>query len=372
MKRIPELDGLRGVAILMVLAYHYGGWEWGWTGVDLFFVLSGFLIGGILMDNKSATNYYSVFYTRRAYRILPLYAVTIAMLPLLLATHYEWFTVGNKIPWYAYATFTQNFWMVKLEKLGTMALAVSWSLAIEEQFYLTLPIIVRNVSRSTLIRICCYGIALAPVLRIGVGLWHPHNWIALWALMPMRMDALLLGVLAAWIVRSEHMLTKLRAHNGRAIFILTCGVAMLYRFTPTVDNPIMQSFGYTWIAFFYACVLLQVVTFDSYSAKMLRAKWLGYIGGLAYGIYLLHEIVLGLVFGFTGQGEPTIDWYHAPLIVICAILTIGLADLSFKCLEQPMLKRGARSKYHEMDTVLDVVGQSVAGSIVLQEQTQSH
>src|SRR5271155_4280107 len=148
MKRIPELDGLRGIAILMVLVYHYTGWRWGWTGVDLFFVLSGFLIGGILMDAKSATNYYSVFYTRRFYRIVPLYAVTVCMLPLLLATHYEWFTVGNKIPWYAYATFTQNFWMVKLEKLGTMALAVTWSLAIEEQFYLTLPIIVRNVSRT--------------------------------------------------------------------------------------------------------------------------------------------------------------------------------------------------------------------------------
>ena len=134
--RIRELDGLRGVAIAMVvyisfvpdhpgvsagsaLAYLQAAARLSWTGVDLFFVLSGFLIGGILLDSRDSTNYYSVFYKRRFFRIIPLYLVTLglsraALVSLKLGPGQRSYASGSRTeaaPWYGYLTFTQNFWM---------------------------------------------------------------------------------------------------------------------------------------------------------------------------------------------------------------------------------------------------------------------
>ena len=157
--RVPELDGIRGTAILVVVIFHWialpGVYilperlerllSFGWSGVDLFFVLSGFLIGGILFDARDATNYFKVFYMRRFYRILPLYGAiclsTVAIFYVHLSTH-AWLFDRAKIPWYAYLTFGQNFWIVTFRTLGNWPLAVTWSLAVEEQFYLTLPFVI--------------------------------------------------------------------------------------------------------------------------------------------------------------------------------------------------------------------------------------
>ena len=132
--RIRELDGLRGVAIGMVVIYHFfqstmevppgsvfsylqAAARLSWTGVDLFFVLSGFLIGGILLDSRDSTNYYSVFYKRRFFRIIPLYLVTLLVAPVLLtfglgpAGNHAMSLTQDAAPWYGYLTFTQNFWM---------------------------------------------------------------------------------------------------------------------------------------------------------------------------------------------------------------------------------------------------------------------
>jgi len=178
--RIPELDGLRGIAIGMVLLFHFGmpavyrpgtalsyalvPGRLAWSGVDLFFVLSGFLIGGILLDAKKSTNYFKVFYVRRFFRIVPAYAVALAIFILLelavsngglhrLAFLTEGKTgirtgVGNWIP---YIFFLQNLWMAASSSLG--ALDVTWSLAVEEQFYLTLPLMIRFLSPRQLVRI---------------------------------------------------------------------------------------------------------------------------------------------------------------------------------------------------------------------------
>ena len=169
--RIPALDGLRGIAILVVLLRHaifgvtsvqgieahsrfatfvIACGQLSWSGVDLFFVLSGFLIGGILLDARSSPRYFQTFYIRRAYRILPLYFLVIglSLLPHLLAqfsvaraTH----TTPLPLPWLSYATFTQNFWMAYLGVFGPSGMGITWSLAIEEQFYLSIPLLIRNV-----------------------------------------------------------------------------------------------------------------------------------------------------------------------------------------------------------------------------------
>src|SRR5882757_1657709 len=189
--RIPELDDLRGVAIAMVLVSHYAVFGFvtkhgsltsylkalpglGWSGVDLFFVLSGFLIGGILLDARESSNYFQVFYARRFFRIVPIYAVVLLFFAVAggvarsaQGRDFTWL-FANSMPWYAYATFTQNFWMVFHGSAGGNWLAPTWSLAVEEQFYLTLPLVVRFVSRQRLIVWLVLLVFCAPLLRMAL------------------------------------------------------------------------------------------------------------------------------------------------------------------------------------------------------------
>ncbi len=162
--RVPELDGLRGLAILLVIICHYvgnanhgavGKWQYrmlsafniGWSGVDLFFVLSGFLIGGILLDQRESLNYFRAFYMRRVFRILPLYyGWTLLFGVLVLAA--TWLAPGRfpvayqdlwQVP--VHLLFLQNFW-IGMQKWPWIWFVVTWSLAVEEQFYLVAPLLV--------------------------------------------------------------------------------------------------------------------------------------------------------------------------------------------------------------------------------------
>jgi peptidoglycan/LPS O-acetylase OafA/YrhL len=159
------LDGLRGIAILLVLLYH-GLFSIHFESAplirltaigklsrsddDLFFVSSGFLIGGILLDVKDSPHYFKTFYVRRAYQILPLYMAVLGIFLLRLISFHlfrDWF--GNPqpkhIPFLSYVFFFQNFWMVFLGSFGLAFLSPTWSLAVEEQFYLTAPLLVRRI-----------------------------------------------------------------------------------------------------------------------------------------------------------------------------------------------------------------------------------
>src|ERR1700739_188454 len=193
--RIPELDGIRGAAIASLLLYPYffltfqfrpgslpaylqATGRLGWSGVDLFFVLSGFLIGGILLDARKSSNYFKVFYTRRFLRIVPIYAVCLAgafglisIMRLDATGKFAWMWT-NQLPWTPYLVFLQNFWMAHRNTLGLFGLTVTWSLAVEEQFYLTLPLVIRILNPRQLIGALIVGILTAPILRIALhALW---------------------------------------------------------------------------------------------------------------------------------------------------------------------------------------------------------
>lgn len=185
---IPELDGIRGLAILLVVVYHYffepavvrpGSNLWhaiaplrlGWTGVDLFFVLSGFLIGGILLDARGASNFFRTFYIRRFYRIVPIYAVLLGLcffITFLVKRAYipefTWMT-ENRLPWTSYLCFGQNIWMAVHGSWGSGDLRPTWSLAVEEQFYLTLPIVIWFLETRLLRKVLVGIVAGVPVLR---------------------------------------------------------------------------------------------------------------------------------------------------------------------------------------------------------------
>jgi len=372
-KRIPEVDGLRGTAIGIVLIWHYfvvptvaapatplsyalvlGRLTW--SGVDLFFVLSGFLIGGILLDARNSTNYFKIFYTRRFFRIVPIYGAILLLFPALLfavqrANHadFTWLT-AHAMPWHSYWTFTQNFWMAHTVTLGANALGITWSLAIEEQFYLTLPFVVRFFSGRRLLACVLAGICFAPLARTAIRLLRPQNTITAFVLMPCRADALLLGVLAAFLLRNDLWKSRIQRNNlffAILVPVLLLGIAFLTLKSASADSLLMQTIGHTWLALFYVTVLVYSVSrTNSLLSRALRLKWLGGLGGIAYGTYLLHQFVQGILFGYIHAHEPRIMGGATLLTGIGAlVLTLVVARLSWLFFERPLIRFGHRSSY---------------------------
>jgi peptidoglycan/LPS O-acetylase OafA/YrhL len=371
--RIPELDGLRGIAILLVLYYHQVAIPLsalpissslpkpllslgllGWSGVDLFFVLSGFLIGGILLDARSSPNYFKTFYIRRAYRILPLYA---ALLVLLLAggllstrtVHTLHPLFAGPIPWLSYATFTQNIWMAAEGSFGALFLAVTWSLAIEEQFYLTLPFAIKFVKEKRFIGLLIGVIIAAPFVRMALYRLHTSNGLAPYVLMPCRADALVLGVLAAYSLRQRRVWDFLcsHAHLVRWAVGFLSVIVLFFAFKGySFISKQMISAGYTCMALLYASLLVLAVTQKGkLLSRFLQARPLIQIGQLAYGIYLIHEIISWFCHVYFAFGPPRSLQAELFAELLTLPLVYCIARLSWQFFEKPMLSLGYRYKY---------------------------
>lgn len=368
--RIPALDGLRGIAILLVLLRHgIFGLEsssafvrqilaigrLSGSGVDLFFVLSGFLIGGILLDARESRHYYSRFYARRAYRILPVYFAVATVflfrhLPLGALRPLVGRVSPLAIPWFAYLTFTQNFFMVHIGWFGPPAMVVTWSLAVEEQFYLAIPLIIRKIRPNRLAAMLFSVILTTPVLRILLRHTIANGDFACFAMMPARADALCWGVLSAYLVRRPGFWQQLRSRRvllGALVSILFAGVAvMTYRDYSILSFP-MTTWGYSWLALFYACCLLCVVSSSSgVWHRVLCNPALMRLGTLAYCTYLIHfplmkasRIVLCKFF----PSHPECSYVFGGLLAIAISLTI--AALSWEFFEKPLIRRGHRYQY---------------------------
>ena len=270
--RIPELDGIRGLAILSVLFYHYISIQGpappgsivdilqrlvilGSTGVDLFFVLSGFLIGGILLDAKDSSRYFSTFYTRRFFRIIPVYFAWIAVYILvarfggkhLLALSHS----GNAPPLgyivYDHYLFLQNFYLDKFHGLAGAWFDHTWSLAVEEQFYLVIPLLVFFLPRRAYKIFLYCVILLSPILRIVLLKTGILNAGLIGQLTFTRADVLAVGALAALYWREANARTWLQ-NNSRtiyaALFVLFLGVAAFWKWSPHHRDFAMQALGY--------------------------------------------------------------------------------------------------------------------------------
>jgi peptidoglycan/LPS O-acetylase OafA/YrhL len=350
-RRIPQLDGLRGVAIAMVLAFHYGANIFdaspqpvraflritglGWSGVDLFFVLSGLLIGGILMDARESSNYFRVFYRRRICRIFPLYFAFLAF--VFLPVHFQ-----SDIPWRDCVFFYQNFWMAIHNRFGDYILCPTWSLAVEEQFYLTLPALIYFVRPSRLIRMVIGGIILAPLIRLAMFMAHPQLTTALYVLLPCRMNALLLGVAAAYYLRQDGAWEFVLAHRRQlwiAIAVLTI-VCSLFLIRPSLSAPLNMLLGYDCLALLFVSILVASL-FNGVIARALQTKWLIALGGISYCVYLIHQFVFGLTSVFLG--DLPYNWLFTPAVALA--LTVVIAKMSWEYFEKPLVKLGHREHY---------------------------
>jgi peptidoglycan/LPS O-acetylase OafA/YrhL len=373
--RIPELDGVRGVAIAMILMWHYfipgikappgtalsylqAAGRLAWSGVDLFFVLSGFLIGGILLDSRDSPDYFRTFYRRRFFRIVPLYAIILVgsflfkiFLDTLIGQRFS-FMYSNPLPWAPFAFFFQNLWMAARSSGGILALGITWSLAIEEQFYITLPPLIRFVNPHQLAIIIQRGVLTASALRILLfELWPNYPLLGV-VTMPCRADSLLLGVLGAVALRDPRWRARIEDNRRILVFALVVfalGMVIFTKMRPDLPygsqiGLVMLWGGYTWIAMFYLSFILFVVVHNrSWLARCMRFRWLMWMGSIAYGAYMYHQVVRGAIFGIIwGRDQPYLTWPVLTATVAALAITLTLCYFSWTYVEKPLIQIGHR------------------------------
>ena len=302
----PELDGIRGIALLAVMLSH-GGERYilqtsriaklfvyamvpGWSGVELFFVLSGFLITGILIRSKSAENYFSSFYMRRFLRIFPIYyfAITVGM----LAAHYNpwWNSMmppeRMRIAYYFYAQNWPLFW----NHGAYMTVSVFghfWSLAVEEQFYVVWPLVVWLLPEDGILSLCTAGLVIALPLRFYMVHRYAESLGAM-VLTTSRMDGLLIGAILAILLRRGQIPLRwiyLILGAGGALI----GYIALFHHTELIATYFyMPTIGVTGFALLAGGLLALSQHPIGWLRRILDARWLRTVGKYSYGMYIYH------------------------------------------------------------------------------------
>jgi peptidoglycan/LPS O-acetylase OafA/YrhL len=345
---IPALDGLRGIAILLVLAVHTEMpvtleplLKDGWVGVDLFFVLSGFLITRILLKSRNSPRYVTNFYARRILRIWPVYFGIVLFVFACERFGLVW-AHATTWGWLTLATFTQNFyigaygWDSLPDWLGP-----TWSLGIEEQFYLVWPLLVRTLSVATLKRVCLTVIFITPLIRALVAYYLHHDDGTL-VLTFCRLDTLCFGTLLAIGFESG----DLRFSNWVQRLLLPA-LALFIILEKFASQLICETFLYSLLAIAFAgslalCLAPIPAVSNRFALAFFSFGPLRFIGKISYCLYLIHRAVFALAASHTSQrilsqvpGYQPNGWLQ---LAINWALSLLIATLSWYLYESPILK----------------------------------
>jgi peptidoglycan/LPS O-acetylase OafA/YrhL len=360
-EHIPALDGVRGLAILLVMLFHMNvvapvTWVdrlWsgfvinGSVGVDVFFVLSGFLITGILLDAKGAPHYFRNFYVRRVLRIFPLYYAVVAFSLLILphihnAKSAKFGSVSADAGFYW--LHLSNFAIARRGMFVHGILDVSWSLAIEEQFYLIWPAVVLLTSPRGLKRICAALIALSCLSRLVLLIWGA-NQIAIHTLTFCRMDGLAMGALVAVAVRQsrpDRWCGVLRWAGSAALLGLLAlwGPAAL----PWARQANVVT-GHALVSFGSAAAILLIATGEApWLAGAFSIPILRMLGRYSYALYLFHYPLMAIVRDSRlGPGRfPTFLGSPMPgqivFVLLSSALSLACAWVSWHVYEKRFLR----------------------------------
>jgi peptidoglycan/LPS O-acetylase OafA/YrhL len=362
----PALDGLRGAAFLMVFGYHYFELPWGWAGVDVFFVLSGFLITGILFDTRGDPHRIRNFYVRRTLRIFPLYYGIFVLLALLYPIfHWNW--NWGWLVWPAYLgnwlLFPYSFVPRAYLEFVSIAHIQSqifprvvlffghfWTLCIEEQFYLLWPCIVFWIKdRKRLIYICGTSIVVCPLFRVMALHFLPSFMVREGAtcwFMPLRIDALLLGGFLALVRRGPHARILLLVARGG--FILLLAVILVW----LILNPAarFQSQGYTYppwdatwgltfVEVFGACLVVMALEFRSVTFRVFNLRPLRWVGRISYGAYVFHDIPHPM---YVRAARHYLVHWRLGAAVLAFVCTLLMSWASFRWYEAPFIRLKTR------------------------------
>jgi peptidoglycan/LPS O-acetylase OafA/YrhL len=360
-RRIPALDGLRGIALLAVMLHHLSDYIpangpggkitkmllfAGWSGVDLFFVLSGFLITGILIDTKGARGYLKVFYARRILRILPLYYAVLTVIVVFASLrpgHWPNAVLPSPHDRIYYFFYLNNWWPLLRDSWHPNIIGHFWSLAVEEQFYLLWPLCVLLMSKRRILPVSAVGIVAALLVRLFLYLhFGPLRDIVenVFA----RMDSLLAGAFMAALVRLPETLRRAKPY----VLTVASGCTAAILFINLGIHGFTYSEWYVVLVFsllaaaFGGLVLYAFLTSEEHSLfqTVFRSKPLTTIGKYSYGMYVYHVPLIALASLFLTQpldlrrNTLTSTLFIAGIIAI----TFVVAKLSFDLFELRFLR----------------------------------
>lgn len=367
---VPPLDGIRGLAVALVMMRHFLGQNWfgldwerspvggsldyyvynlarlGSNGVDMFFVLSGFLITGILLDTKEGPGYFKNFYMRRTLRIFPLYylalAISFFVWPSVAGSHPSW-TLGDA------GQYKTWYWLYAANilfavKQGYIGLAHFWSLAVEEQFYLFWPLLVLILARKQLLWACAACFVVAITTRFLCG-WYNLNTLVAYVLTPGRVDALAVGAAIAAVARGPNGLAGIKKF-GFPVLITSFLVLVILVATTfgSGRSHLVNILGGSLAALLFGAVLLIAVTQPrgAILPRVFCSRPLAVLGKFSYCLYVCHPFVQEFVeWHWNSSWIPTLGSSRIPdrlvFACVCAALSLLVSWISWHAFEKHWL-----------------------------------
>jgi peptidoglycan/LPS O-acetylase OafA/YrhL len=339
LKYLPELDGLRAVAVLSVIMFHIGmpGFALGWLGVFLFFVISGYLITGILLDSKEhSKRYFRNFYIRRALRILPIYYL------FLFATLVAGIFRSWKMSDFAYYLFYIQNYLLGIKSFHPAFPAIlnhTWSLAIEEQFYFIWPLIVYLFSKRSLLIISLAFMILAVLSRYIIADFTQNAYLVFTTL-PSIIDSLAAGSLLAILSRSRLSQEVLKRYGPMAVLISLPVIILIISISGygsywSPENYLighhLNLFLYSFCSILFSGLIASAIGDNSILSSVLSFKMLRHLGKISYGLYIYHVPVI--TYNTIIMNKMKID--NIVIISICNVLaTYLIALLSWHLIEK--------------------------------------
>jgi peptidoglycan/LPS O-acetylase OafA/YrhL len=347
--RVVCLDGLRGLMTILVVLSHYfaevphgiRALMLGWIAVDMFFVLSGYLVGKLIIEKQHHDNFFTVFYVRRACRTLPIYVFCVAVSAVLLGwIDAAWVDADVRFPLWSYFSFTQNVFMVATDSIGAHWLSPTWTLAVEEHFYLVIPVVFFLVPRRRL-PLALIGGALAAVgARAAIYALASAPEMAAETLLPTRADVLIFGLLAAVAITTDRL--PWRRIDGLlriAPLVLLASAAVVgladgsegHLFA--VLTPLLTAAG-------CAAFLLSLVR-GAPEARRFHSRVLCFFGTTSYAVYLTHLPILGLMHGLFLSQRPDLATPQQWAVTFAALpVCVLIGWVLTRLVEQPLTGYG--------------------------------
>jgi peptidoglycan/LPS O-acetylase OafA/YrhL len=350
-QHLPVADGLRGLAVLATMIFHIqfftlvaGAPLWerayamvaglGWAGVDLFFVLSGFLITRILYDTRTQPNYYRVFYLRRLVRIFPLYYAALLVLLVLVPALMQ---IGGAAPsGTTFASPTTQLlawlylvnWDLAMQGFGyvTPLIAHFWSLSVEEQFYLAWPAVIRTLSRRGLMALCVAMVVAAALTRVAL---FSKGWPAAAYVLPFaRMGGLAIGAFIALAGRSASDWARLGKWVRRAMPVVVALFVLLVARAGTTDfgDPLIGTVGISLLSLFFGCALVMLIDGkeEGRAQRLAGSPALRWFGKYSYCLYVVNQptMVILAKLGITVAGLQAL--LHSRALALLGVNAVGI------------------------------------------------
>jgi peptidoglycan/LPS O-acetylase OafA/YrhL len=363
-KYIPAIDGLRAVAVTLVLAFHSYLLPVGWVGVWVFFVISGFVITGSLLSSEAEPRPLKTaladFYSKRFFRIIPLYAL---ILVLATIVHLSTGVLGDQLgpQLLSLVTFTFNFFRMWPGYTDSGMTGHLWSLSVEEQFYFIFPLLFLLTPRKNLLSVMIGVIVASVAIRWGMSIlysglhsgkpWVPDDMFhgaSIYMFSPGHFDAFAMGAMMAilkpLIARTKWVFTGLVAATlaGWAIFFIGPASTFESPLLALKDNASgngVEIWRYSLLGLTASCAVVGVIRGVALVTWPLSLKPVVYVGKISYGVYIYHLPVQVFLMFVVFPGMDLQSTGNAMIMFAAELaLTVAVASLSFYFFERPMQK----------------------------------